>query len=210
MYDELLADAPSRGNATTAATEMWRPTMSTAREALRAAAAAGIQVAVDGKDLVWQASREPPAALLEALARHKPEIIALLSSAAGAAPSTEEDNAERAAVIEFNGGIRRLWAEALAKLCKQRRPDDVPPRQWNLVRSDFAHFCDRWTSPAEALGWRPRDLLGWDVSCPYSPIARRIGLAWKFDGATVVEVRPDGIMIERQPGFHTLVPRWTH
>jgi hypothetical protein len=109
-----------------------------------------------------------------------------------------------------NSGADTHWAEAQALLVKMRRPDDIPDRQWNQLRNDFARFCDRWANQAEVLSWQPRDILGWDVRYPYSPTARRIGLAWKFDGATVVEVRLDGIMIERRPGFHTLVPRLTH
>jgi hypothetical protein len=210
---QILAGEPPRGNAATATAEMWRPNTMTAREVLRAAVAAGMQITVDGKGLVWEAASAPPAALLEALARHKPEIIALLSTAAKVAPGTiaeEDDDAERAAVIEFNGGIPRPWAEALARLAKQRRLADVPDRQWNRLRDDFIDFCMDWAGPAEALGWRPRDLLGWDVRYPFSPIAKRLGLTWKIAGARVVSVERDEIVIERQPGFHTTLPRLPH
>jgi hypothetical protein len=180
--------------------------LSAARDALRAAVVAGIRVAVDGKDLVWEAASEPPAALLKALARHKAEIIGLLDPAARmeGAPSS-------AAFAGHDGGIPDAWAAALAKLSRQRcPPDDVSYRQWGQLRDGFVRFCGRWAGPAEALGWRPRDLLGWDPRYPYTPIAKRLGLAWKFEGAAVVEVQRDAIVIERRHGLRTTLPRlWT-
>jgi hypothetical protein len=108
-------------------------------------------------------------------------------------------------------GVFSGWAEALAKLSRQRRPpDDVSYRQWDALRDDFTRFCGRWATQAEALGWRPRDLLGWDPRYPYTPIAKRLGLAWKFEGAAVVEVRRDAIVVERLHGFRATLPRrWT-
>ena len=50
----------------------------TARAALKAARAAGVEVRVDGDDLLLEASTPPPDAVLELLSLHKPEVIALL------------------------------------------------------------------------------------------------------------------------------------
>ena len=47
-------------------------------EALKAARAAGIELALDGDDLALSAASAPPAAVLDALSRHKAEIVALL------------------------------------------------------------------------------------------------------------------------------------
>ena len=47
-------------------------------EALKAARAAGVELALDGDDLVLEAASAPPAAVLDALSRHKAEIVALL------------------------------------------------------------------------------------------------------------------------------------
>ena len=49
-----------------------------AAQALKAARAAGIELSLDGTDLLLEAAAEPPQAVLDALARHKPEILALL------------------------------------------------------------------------------------------------------------------------------------
>jgi hypothetical protein len=46
--------------------------------AIKAAWAAGVSVRIEGGDLVLQAAAAPPAALIDALARHKSEVVALL------------------------------------------------------------------------------------------------------------------------------------
>jgi hypothetical protein len=49
-----------------------------AAQALQAARAAGIQVKIDGVDLLLSASAPPSAAVLEGLSRHKVHVLALL------------------------------------------------------------------------------------------------------------------------------------
>lgn len=57
--------------------------MSTAAEALQAARAAGVQVRVDGHDLVLQASSPPPPAVLDLLRLNKANVVAWLRPADG-------------------------------------------------------------------------------------------------------------------------------
>jgi hypothetical protein len=52
-------------------------------EALRAARDAGVVVGVDGDDLILEASAPPPAAILDSLSHHKPEVLALLRATHG-------------------------------------------------------------------------------------------------------------------------------
>lgn len=75
-------------------------------EALNAARAAGVRIAVDGEDLVLRASGPPPATLLQTLSLHKGDIISLLRS--GADPQTNDDSswAELKA-----GGLNRLFRD---------------------------------------------------------------------------------------------------
>lgn len=49
--------------------------------ALKAARAAGMKLSIDGDALTLEAATEPPPAVLDLLARHKPGIIALLRPA---------------------------------------------------------------------------------------------------------------------------------
>jgi hypothetical protein len=48
-------------------------------EALKAARAAGVELALDGDDLALKAASAPPAAVLEALSWHKAESFAFIN-----------------------------------------------------------------------------------------------------------------------------------
>jgi len=62
-------------------------------EALEAARAAGLQVSVDGDDLMLESAAEPPVAIVDLLTEHKPGILAILRSGQAAAE-------ERVAIAE--------------------------------------------------------------------------------------------------------------
>ena len=88
-------------------------------EALKAARAAGVHLGIDGDDLVLEAASAPPAAVLDALSRHKAGIVALLRPAEDGW-SAEDWQAffdERAGIAEFDGGLPRAEAEARAFAC---------------------------------------------------------------------------------------------
>jgi hypothetical protein len=83
---------------------------------LDAARAIGVEVSLDGDDLVLMAPNAPPADLLEAFSREKAEIITRLRSGE---PSWLADDwlvlfDERAAILEFDGGLLREFAELQA------------------------------------------------------------------------------------------------
>ena len=59
-----------------------------------------------------------------------------------------DDEEERAAVIEYDGGAPRAWAEALARLDPNKPPGDVPPRRWLRFIDD----CGRFLHGGWALG----------------------------------------------------------
>ena len=52
--------------------------MSAAMDALRGALRAGVQVSVDGGDLLLEAAGEPPSSVVAAISRHKAAVVALL------------------------------------------------------------------------------------------------------------------------------------
>jgi len=87
--------------------------------ALKAARASGVELALDGDDLVLEADSAPLAAVLEALSRHKAEIVALLRP--GPDGWSPDDwlafFGERAGIAEFDGGMPRREAEAHAFAC---------------------------------------------------------------------------------------------
>ena len=53
-----------------------------AAEALQAAQDAGVEIGIDGDDLVLEASAPPPAAVLDLLSRHKAVVVAALAASA--------------------------------------------------------------------------------------------------------------------------------
>jgi hypothetical protein len=92
---------------------------------------------------------------------------------------------ERAAIIEYDGGIPRAWAEALSRLHPDRPPPDISLREWRQFCEDAHRFLDHWGRQATALGWRPMDIFGWELSRPFTLSARCIGVAWRLKGGTV-------------------------
>ncbi len=91
----------------------------TAAEARERAYAAGVHVATDGCDLLLEARTPPPTHVLNMLAGHKGELIALLRNT-GESWSAEDWQAffdERAGIAQFDGGLSREDAEARAFAC---------------------------------------------------------------------------------------------
>ncbi len=101
---------------------------------LKLARSAGIRIRIDGDALALDADAAPPPALLDLLARHKPEVLALLRPG-GDGWSGEDWRAffdERAGVAEFEGGLPRDQAEVRAFGCcvaewLNRNPVRSPP-----------------------------------------------------------------------------------
>ena len=87
--------------------------------ALKAARAAGLKLVADGDALALSAASAPPAAVLDALFRHKAEIIALLQPGRDgwSAEDWQVYFDERAGIAEFDGGLSRAEAEAQAFEC---------------------------------------------------------------------------------------------
>jgi hypothetical protein len=172
-----------------------------AAEALKAARAAGIHLGIDGDDLVLEASVPPPAAVLDAVSRHKAEIVLLLSPTrdGGSAESWHSFD-ERAGIIEYDGGAPRAWAEALARLDPSHPLSDIPPKRWLRFIDDCGQFLDDgWATCAEALGWGPLDLFGCDRLKPFACI-NRAGLLWLLDGQKLLALAANVAAISRPSG----------
>jgi hypothetical protein len=87
--------------------------------ALKAARAAGVELGLDGTDLLVKAASEPPAEVLDALSRHKAEIVLRLRPARDGWCATDWQVffEERAAIAQFDGGLSRYEAEIQAFGC---------------------------------------------------------------------------------------------
>jgi hypothetical protein len=88
-------------------------------DALNSARSAGVDVSVDGDDLVLEAPVPPPPAVLALLSRHKARIVDLLRKDDGdwSAQDWLAFYDERAGFAEFDGELPRPEAEARAFAC---------------------------------------------------------------------------------------------
>ena len=129
-----------------------------------------------------------------------------------------ETHEERAAIIEYDGGAPRAWAEALARLEPAHPPSDVPPKRWLRFIDDCGHFIDKgWASRAIELGWTAFDLFGCDRSKPFARIDK-YGLLWVLEGrqlriltadtAVINTVSGPTVTFYRRPHEHGQVLAW--
>ena len=143
-------------------------------DALEAVRAAGGDLKpVDPERLKLIAPMPLPDHLVDCVRAAKPELLKLLSSGTSPPATDIWDDAkeERTAIIEYDSGAPRAWAEALARLDPNRPPHDVPATRWVRLIDDCGRFLDSgWVSKAEALGWEPFDLFGCDRHRPLGRI----------------------------------------
>jgi hypothetical protein len=107
---------------------------------------------------------------------------------------------ERAAIVEYDGGAPRVWAEALARLDPKRPPCDMSPKRWLQFIDDCGRFLDGgWAARADALGWGPLDLFGCDRIKPIERLDRA-GLLWLIDGRKLLALTADTAAIATASG----------
>ena len=160
-------------------------------DALAAVRAAGGDVRLVGPyRLKLIAPTALPDNLIEQVRAAKPDLLKLLQNKTdetlGTRTNWGEPEEERAAIVEFDGGARRPWAEALARLDPANPPADVPLPRWQQFIDDCGCFLDRgWANRAEAWGWGPLELFGCDRE---RPLARydHMGLLWILQGRRLV------------------------
>src|SRR5262249_45896650 len=130
--------------------------------------------------LLFPEDRPPPAELIEAARAHKGELHQLLAQEARC-----DRFEERAAILEFDEGLSRAEAEAIARrqmmagvyddmqaardpvsyasalaVLRAECPVYVDAADWQQAIADGHRFVTQWGKQAEALGWAPIDLFG--------------------------------------------------
>jgi hypothetical protein len=149
--------------------------------------------------------REPlPAELIEIARAHKDELRALLEA-------RRDRFEELAAILEFDEGLPRAEAEALADRDTREAERDASPYasalaalpaqcpayvsedRWHQAIIDATAFATEWGPEAQALGWREPELLGLhpvpeQPAANYDRLARLddMGLIWLLRGRPVV------------------------
>jgi hypothetical protein len=152
---------------------------------LQTARAAGLSLAASGDKLVIEADIDPSPELLAELRERKGELLALLR------PSPEDDREERAAIIEYDGGIPRRWAEGFTALCTMPPPAGFAPERWQRIIDATGAFLDRWAGAAIRCGWSALDVFGCN---PDRPAARFncMGVILLLNRCEVVAIDRDG------------------
>jgi hypothetical protein len=107
---------------------------------------------------------------------------------------------ERAAIIEYEAGIRSAWAEGFARLDPDRPPGDVPLKRWQRFVDDVGQFLDSpFCAVAAALNWGPFDLFGCDRERPFARVDRA-GLLWLLAGNRLLALSENAAAIETKTG----------
>jgi len=131
--------------------------------------------------LVCPNDNPPPAELIEAARAHKGELHQLLVTQEARCDRFEQ----RAAILEFDEGLSRAEAEAIARremmagvyddmqaardpvsyasalaVLRAECPAYIDAADWQQAIEDGHRFVTQWGKQAEALGWTPADLFG--------------------------------------------------
>ena len=112
-----------------------------AAEALKAARAAGIQLAIKREDLVLKAPAPPSPVVIDFLCRHKTEVVALLRPTTIGWTRRFTKRIRKACRHQYDGGAPRAWAETLARLDPVQAPSDTPPMRNETTTEGGKRFC---------------------------------------------------------------------
>jgi hypothetical protein len=111
-----------------------------------------------------------------------------------------EEEEERAAIAEYDGGAPRSWGEALARLDPARPPGAISLNRWLQFIDDCGRFInDGWAARAKALGWGPLDLFGCNRDKPFARISQA-GLVWLLEGRKLVALTAETAAISAPGG----------
>jgi hypothetical protein len=151
-----------------------------ATEVVGMARGAGIELAIDGHNLLLSAASEPPPSVIEELRRHKHEIIEPLWC--------EHDRLEGRQHTPEPGPCD----EVLAKPC-MKCVDHVARHRWQQMIWDADILLAKWGARAQALGWASQELFGLHTP-PERPAANyhrlvrynETGLIWLLRGRRVI------------------------
>jgi hypothetical protein len=116
-----------------------------------------------------------------------------------------EDKAdERAAIIEFDAGIPRTWAEGFARLDRRAPLVGFSETQWQQIVNEGGTFLDAWGAQAASLSWDAADLFGVHPDAPRNRYDQ-MGLVFLIGGGRVTAIDRHSATIRR--GISTLVYR---
>ena len=86
-----------------------------AAEVIEKAAAAGIRIAIEGDGLSLEATAQPPKAIIDLIAQHKPEIIDLLRSDRDGLSEARVSWLDMVVAVDNEAGRHRIWRDELTR-----------------------------------------------------------------------------------------------
>ena len=176
-----------------------------AQRLIEDARAAGISIEVEDGDLIVEADRDPPAALLAELRQHKAELIAVLvpptreTVLTAAADPGPDDLNERAAIIEHGVGVHRAWAEGYAALSSMPAPAGFSSERWSRIVDAAGIFIDRYAGIAIERGWSDLDVFGCDADRPDARFDC-MGLVLLLDRCEIIGIDEEGADLVTETG----------
>jgi hypothetical protein len=108
-----------------------------AAEVIKEAAAAGVRIAIEGDGLSLEATAQPPKAIIELIAQHKPEIINLLRSGPGGPADARITWLDMEVAVENEAGRHRIWRDELTRRAAEDKLTEV--ERDTLERSIASH-----------------------------------------------------------------------
>lgn len=69
-----------------------------------------------------------------------------------------DDFEERAAIMEFDGKLPRMWAESLARLATAEKPGAYEPERWAIIVEDAHRLVIGHHARMDMLGLTPADV----------------------------------------------------
>ena len=111
-----------------------------ATEVVKDATAAGVRIAIEGDDLLLEATAAPTKAMIELITQHKAEIINLLRAGRGGPAEGEVSWLDMVVAVENEAGRHRIWCDELTR----RAGDDglTEVERDTLQRSFASHARD--------------------------------------------------------------------
>jgi hypothetical protein len=158
-----------------------------ATEMLKAAARHGMQVTLEGDNLVLNAATMPPDAVLAAIRAHKAEIVSVLRAAAtpAAHPPPRITRDPHFGCDDVPPRYTHAWNDLLSQC-----PAGVKPFFWETAIYDSAALFGCWGAELARLGWTPGNLF--DVPHDDKPG----GLVWHLLGERVLALGPERAFTE--------------
>jgi hypothetical protein len=128
------------------------------------------------------------------------KVVSAVSAVSAAGCEIEE----RAAIAEYDGGLPRILAEALARLETCPPPPGTQPRRWQRAQAAFVELLATGAAiEALAAGWTPQELCGVSAIAPHDAPSKAGLIFSMWPGDRVEGVDRWGCNIAASQRWHT-------